>query len=41
MLIRVTEGYCPCCDSETLFVSKEYWLRDYYGCIKCKFYPKK
>lgn len=37
---RIQAGYCPCCENETLFVSKEYWLRDYYKCIYCNSIPR-
>ena len=40
MLIRAAEGYCPCCDQSTVFVANNYWLRDYYRCIKCNSIPR-
>lgn len=40
MLIRVTEGYCPCCDQKSYFMAEDYWLRDCYRCIKCNSVPR-
>lgn len=38
-LIRAPEGYCPCCNQSTVFVASNYWLRDYYRCVKCNSIP--
>lgn len=35
-----TSGYCHCCRSESVFESKETWLRDYYKCTKCLSIPR-
>lgn len=40
MIVKKVEGYCPCCCQETEFISEEYWLRDYYVCIKCGSIPR-
>lgn len=34
------EGYCPTCDSQTIFVANNPWLRDHYICTKCKSIPR-
>lgn len=34
------EGYCFCCDSSTIFESKNDWYRDFYLCRKCKSIPR-
>ena len=34
------EGYCPSCDSNVIFRSKESWLRDHYRCSNCKSWPR-
>ena len=33
-------GYCVCCDHETIFESKNDWLRDHYFCTKCGSIPR-
>lgn len=38
--VRETKGYCPCCEENTIFVSKSYWLRDCYKCISCGSIPR-
>ncbi len=38
--IRMTEGYCPFCGSETKFVAGDYWLRDHYLCTQCNSIPR-
>jgi SAM-dependent methyltransferase len=35
-----TAGYCHCCRSETVFESKDAWLRDFYTCNKCLSIPR-
>lgn len=37
---KVQIGYCPICRKNTVFYSKEYWLRDHYRCIRCKSIPR-
>lgn len=34
------EGYCFCCDSLTIFESKNDWHRDFYLCRKCGSLPR-
>lgn len=34
------QGYCPCCDNEVTFESKEAWLRDFYLCSNCSSIPR-
>jgi ubiquinone/menaquinone biosynthesis C-methylase UbiE len=34
------EGHCITCDSETVFSSRQEWLRDYYICEKCGSIPR-
>lgn len=34
------KGYCPCCDLEVIFQSKNNWLRDYFICNNCKSIPR-
>jgi SAM-dependent methyltransferase len=36
----INNGYCPTCDSETTFYSKNEWLRDFYLCKNCKSLPR-
>ena len=33
-------GYCPCCESETIFLSYDSWLRDNFKCRKCNSIPR-
>jgi SAM-dependent methyltransferase len=33
-------GYCPCCDSRTVFVSAHPWFRDHYRCTRCSSIPR-
>jgi SAM-dependent methyltransferase len=33
-------GYCPVCNSQTIFVEMDVWLRDYYRCLKCNSIPR-
>jgi len=39
-LYRFHLGKCPICESNTLFVSLNSWLRDNYVCIKCLSIPR-
>lgn len=39
-IVRLTEGYCPCCKSETTFIAEGHWLRDEYKCQKCNSKPR-
>lgn len=39
-VIRETKGYCSCCERKTIFITKNYWLRDYYRCIFCGSIPR-
>jgi SAM-dependent methyltransferase len=34
------KGYCPCCESQTSFISLSHWFRDNYHCIKCLSIPR-
>lgn len=34
------KGYCFCCDSDTVFESKNDWYRDFYLCQKCGSLPR-
>ena len=33
-------GHCPCCDLDTVFVSKHQWLRDHFQCTNCWCIPR-
>ena len=33
-------GYCPICEKEVKFFSKEWWLRDHYFCSNCGSIPR-
>jgi SAM-dependent methyltransferase len=33
-------GYCPICDSRTIFIEKDTWLRDFYVCQRCGSIPR-
>ncbi len=37
---KINKGYCPICDSQTLFIEKDPWLRDFYVCQKCNSIPR-
>ena len=37
---KIHFGFCPCCEHETIFLSREYWLRDFYACIRCGSIPR-
>jgi SAM-dependent methyltransferase len=37
---KVNQGYCSICDSPTLFVQHDNWLRDFYHCQKCYSIPR-
>jgi SAM-dependent methyltransferase len=37
---KVNQGHCPICDSQTLFIEKDPWLRDFYVCQKCYSIPR-
>ena len=37
---RVNMGFCPVCDSRTLFVEAGPWLRDQYLCARCRSIPR-
>lgn len=38
--VKIEEGSCPCCDSDTTFISEKSWLRDNYRCVKCNCIPR-
>lgn len=33
-------GYCPCCDQEVVFFSRNSWLRDHLICSNCNSIPR-
>lgn len=33
-------GYCPCCDSFTMFEARGEYLRDHYFCTRCQSIPR-
>jgi SAM-dependent methyltransferase len=37
---KVNRGYCPICESNTLFIQQDDWLRDFYLCRKCNSIPR-
>ncbi len=37
---RFNKGYCPICESPTIFVEKGDWLRDDYLCVLCSSIPR-
>lgn len=37
---KINKGYCPICDSRTIFIEKNTWLRDFYVCHKCHSIPR-
>ena len=37
---RVNMGFCPVCESRTLFVEAGPWLRDQYFCVRCHSIPR-
>jgi len=38
--LKTNKGYCVICESETLFIEVQDWLRDHYICSKCKSIPR-
>lgn len=34
------KGFCPCCEQETIFISRHQWLRDNFICTKCNSIPR-
>ena len=38
--VKSQAGYCPCCRSNTTFISNHEWLRDHYLCVKCSSIPR-
>lgn len=34
------EGFCPVCERDTTFVSRDAWLRDHYKCRRCDSIPR-
>lgn len=34
------EGFCPCCEQETIFLANDSWLRDSFLCTKCGCKPR-
>lgn len=34
------KGFCPCCEQEVDFVSRNSWLRDHFRCSHCKSIPR-
>jgi SAM-dependent methyltransferase len=36
----VVKGYCQICESDTIFRSKDEWLRDHFFCEKCRSIPR-
>lgn len=34
------EGFCPCCEQQTVFISRHHWLRDNFKCTKCNSIPR-
>ncbi|MGA7952698.1 MAG: class I SAM-dependent methyltransferase [Gloeobacterales cyanobacterium] len=37
---KVYKGFCPICESNTKFIEKDAWLREYYYCSKCHSNPR-
>lgn len=37
---KVNRGFCPVCESATLFIEEQSWLRDHYVCIRCHSIPR-
>jgi len=37
---KLNKGYCSICESQTLFIKKEEWLRDFYYCSRCYSIPR-
>jgi len=33
-------GYCPICESRTVFIIRQDWLRDFYHCVRCASIPR-
>lgn len=39
-LYRLNYGFCPICNSKTVFIAVNKWLRDNYCCVKCLSIPR-
>lgn len=37
---KITAGWCPVCEQDTAFRSKNPWLRDHYRCARCQSMPR-
>jgi SAM-dependent methyltransferase len=37
---KINKGYCPICETRTIFVERDKWLRDFYVCTKCNSIPR-
>jgi SAM-dependent methyltransferase len=37
---KVTRGYCPICETRTVFVREDSWLREHYCCRNCRSIPR-
>lgn len=33
-------GYCPICETKTIFLKRDIWLRDFYHCARCASIPR-
>jgi SAM-dependent methyltransferase len=33
-------GFCPCCEQDVIFISRNSWLRDHFKCSNCKSIPR-
>jgi hypothetical protein len=33
-------GFCPICESRTVFIIRQDWLRDFYHCVRCSSIPR-
>jgi hypothetical protein len=36
MILKASEGYCPCCEQNTWFIAEQSWFCDYYLCQHSK-----
>lgn len=39
-ILKLSFGFCPCCEKKTLFKANDYNYREFYQCIRCHSNPR-
>jgi hypothetical protein len=39
-IVLKNDGFCPICECDTTFISRDTWLRDHYKCSRCRSIPR-